>query len=67
MASALDSTATGARPSHEAIESTGLNTTGFDETPQQRLDRSAMEMAKRAENEINDDKTKIPGDSIFTK
>jgi hypothetical protein len=67
MTSGLDSTKTGARPSHEAIESTGRNATGVAEIPQERLDHSAMEMAKRAENQIHADETTVPGNSIFTK
>jgi hypothetical protein len=67
MASGLDSTKTGTRPSHEAIESTGGNATGVAETPEERLDHSAMEMAKRAQNRIHADETKNPGNSIFTK
>ena len=67
MASGLDSTKTGARPSHEAIESTGGNATGVAETPEERLDHVAMDMAKRAQNQIHADETKNPGQSIFTK
>jgi hypothetical protein len=67
MASGLDSTKTGARPSHEAIESTGGEADKGSETPSQRLDHEAMESAKRAQNRIHDDETKNPGTSIFTK
>jgi len=67
MASGLDSTKTGARPSHEAIESTGGEATETDETPSQRLDHEAMESAKRAQNRIHADETVVPGSSIFTK
>jgi hypothetical protein len=67
MASGLDSTKTGARPSHEAIESTGGNATGVAETSEERLDHAAMEMAKRAQNQIHADETTNPGQSIFTK
>jgi len=67
MASGLDSTKTGARPSHESIESTGGNATGVVETPSQRLDHEAMESAKRAQNRIHDNEQKIPGSTIFTK
>jgi len=67
MATGVNATKTPARPSHEAIESTGGNATGVAETPEERLDHSAMEMAKRAQNRIHDNETKIPGDSIFTK
>lgn len=66
MAGGLDSTKTADRPSHEAIESTGGEATeGL--TPERRLDREAMESAKRAQNRIHDDETKNPGTSIFTK
>jgi hypothetical protein len=65
MAIGLDSTKTAARPSHEAIESTGGQAT--EDSPQSRLDHEAMESAKRAQNRIHDDETKNPGTSIFTK
>ncbi len=65
MPAGLDSTKTAERPSHEAIESTGGSDT--EATPQQRLDREAMESAKRAQNRIHDDEAKNPGTSIFTK
>jgi hypothetical protein len=65
MASGLDSTKTADRPSHEAIESTGDD--AVESTPEQRLDRDAMESAKRAQNRIHADETKNPGTSIFTK
>jgi len=67
MASGLDSTKTGARPSHEAIESTGGNATNATETPRERLDHEAMESAKRAQNRIHSNETKNPGTSEFTK
>jgi len=67
MASGLDSTKTGARPSHEAIESTGGNATGVAETPQERVDHAAMESAKRASNRIHSNEEKIPGSTIFSK
>ncbi len=67
MAIGLDSTKTAGRPSHEAIESTGGIADAAVETPQQRLDRMAMESAKRAQNRIHADEGKIPGSSIFTK
>jgi hypothetical protein len=67
MASGLDSTKTPARPSHEAIESTGDNATDATESAAKRLDQSAMESAKRAQNRIHDDEQKNPEDTIFTK
>ena len=67
MASGLDSTKTPARPSHEAIESTGGNATNADESAHKRLDHEAMQSAKRAQNRIHDDEQKNPEDTIFTK
>jgi hypothetical protein len=65
MASGLDSTKTADRPSHEAVEETVADSA--EGTPEQRLDREAMESAKRAQNRIHEDETKNPGSSIFTK
>lgn len=67
MATGLDSTKTAGRPSHEALESTGSVADAGRQTPQQRLDRSAMQSAKRAQNRIHADEGNIPGTSIFTK
>ena len=67
MASGLDSTKTPARPSHEAIESTGGNATDVESSERERLDREAMQSAKRAQNRIHDDEGKNPGNQIFTK
>jgi hypothetical protein len=67
MASGLDSTKTPARPSHEAIESTGGNATDAAETPRKHMDHEAMESAKRAQNRMHDNETKNPGSSEFTK
>jgi hypothetical protein len=67
MASGLDSTKTGGRPAHEAIETTGGAADPATETPRQREDVEAMESAKRAQNRIHDNETKNPGNSIFTK
>jgi hypothetical protein len=67
MASGLDSTKTGARPSHEAIESTGGNASNVDETAEKRLDHEAMESAKRAQNRMKDNEGKNPGSQEFTK
>ena len=61
MAQGMDATKTPGRPSHEAIESTG------EESDESRLNKDAMESAKRAENRITSDETKLPGSSVFTK
>jgi hypothetical protein len=67
MASGLDSTKTGSRPSHESIESTGGNATGVAETPLERVDHEAMSSAKRAQKRIHDNEGKNPGTQLFTK
>ena len=61
MAQGIDATKTPGRPSHEALEPSG------EESEKSRLDKVAMESAKRAENRIHSDETNIPGSSIFTK
>jgi hypothetical protein len=61
MAQGIDATKTPERPSHEALEETG------EESNASRLDKSAMESAKRATNRIHADQTTDPGNSIFTK
>jgi hypothetical protein len=66
MAQGLDSTKTGARPSHEAIEE-GATATEVGKTDQQKLDHIAMESAKRAQNRIHSDEETTPGNSIFSK
>ncbi len=67
MASGLDATKTPARPSHEALETTGGQATEITETPLERVDHDAMESAKRAQNRIRSNEGKTPGSQIFTK
>lgn len=67
MASGLDTTKTPARPSHEAVETTGGQATELTETPLEHADHEAMESAKRAQNRIHADEGKNPGSQIFTK
>ncbi len=67
MASGLDATKTPARPSHEALETTGGQATEIAETPLEHVDHEAMESAKRAQNRIHADEGKNPGTQIFTK
>ncbi|MEO8735718.1 MAG: hypothetical protein ABI380_04190 [Edaphobacter sp.] len=66
MAQGLDSTKTGARPSHEAIEEDN-SATEVGKTDQQKMDHVAMESAKRAENRIHSNEETTPGNSIFSK
>ena len=57
MAQGIDATKTPGRPSHEAVEDTG------SESEKSRLDKDAMESAKRAQNRIHSDGR--AGESIF--
>ncbi|HEY0161263.1 MAG TPA: hypothetical protein VGB69_01170 [Edaphobacter sp.] len=66
MAQGLNSTKTGTRPSHEALEE-NVHATEADRTEQQKIDDLAMESAKRAQNRIHDDEGTTPGSTIFTK
>jgi hypothetical protein len=66
MAQGLNSTKTGARPSHEAIEK-NASATEIGKTPQERVDDEAMQTAKRAQNRIHTNENVTPGNQIFTK
>lgn len=66
MAQGLNSTKTGARPAHEAIES-NASATEVNKTPEQKVDDAAMESAKRAQNRIHSNENKTPGNTMFTK
>jgi hypothetical protein len=61
MAQGIDATKIPGRPFHEAIEETG------SESEASKLDKVAMESAKRSQNRIHTDETNVPGSSIFTK
>ncbi len=63
----LNSTKSGARPSHEAIEQHTGDATDAAKTEQEKIDRVAMESAKRSQNRIHADEQRNPEDTIFTK
>jgi hypothetical protein len=66
MAQGINSSKTGARPSHEAIESESTATEA-GKTDQQKMDHAAMESAKRAQNRIHSNEETTPGNSVFSK
>jgi hypothetical protein len=66
MAQGLDSTKTGARPSHEAIEE-DTSATEVGKSDEEKLDHLGMESAKRAQNRIHSNEETTPGNSIFSK
>ena len=67
MAQGIDSTKTPARPSHEAVESSTGDATDVAKSEQHKLDHTAMESAKRAQNRIHADEDANPGTDLFTK
>jgi hypothetical protein len=62
----LNSTKTGARPAHEAIESNAI-ATEVGKSEQQKMDDAAMQSAKRAQNRIHSNEETTPGNTIFSK
>ena len=66
MAQGLDSTKTGARPSHEAIEEE-TTATEVGKSDDEKLNHVGMESAKRAQNRIHSNEETTPGNSIFSK
>ncbi len=60
MAQGLDSTKLAGRPSGEATEESG------EESCASKIDKVAMESAKRAQNRIHSDEAVIPGSTEFT-
>jgi hypothetical protein len=66
MAQGLNSTKTGARPSHEAIEQEAP-ATEVGKNKEQKMDHAAMQSAKRAQNRIHSNEETTHGNSIFSK
>ena len=66
MAQGVNSSKTPARPSHEAIEQEA-DATVAGKNDQQRMDKAAMESAKRAQNRIHGEEQVNPEDTMFTK
>jgi hypothetical protein len=67
MAHGVDSTKTPGRPSHEALEKGAEEVTEAGKSEEHKIDRAAMQGAKRAENRIKANIDSTPGNSIFTK
>ena len=67
MAQGVDATKTPARPSHEAIEGHTGDATDVAKDEQSKMDRVAMEGAKRANNRIHSDEGSIPGSTLISK
>ena len=67
MAQGINATKTAARPSHEAIENKPGSVTNVGKTEEQKMDKIAMESAKRASNRIHSNEETTPGNTIFSK
>lgn len=67
MAQGVNATKTGARPSHEALENKPGTLTKEGMTEDQKMDKVAMEGAKRAQNRIHSNEETTPGNTLFTK
>lgn len=63
----LNSTKSSARPSSEALEEHTGDATDAGKTEQQKMDRVAMESAKRGENRLLADEGNIPGSTLISK
>ena len=66
MAQGMNSSKTGARPSHEAVEENS-SATEVGKNDQQKMDHAAMESAKRAQNRIHSNEETTPANSVFSK
>ena len=63
----LNSAKTASTPSHDHLVDGGETADDSLLTEAQRLDRSAMESAKRAQNRIHNNEEKSPESTIFSK
>jgi hypothetical protein len=60
----LNSTQTAVSPAHDHLVSDATEVTKSEE---ERIDRTAMQMARRAQNRIHNSEERLPEDTIFTK
>jgi hypothetical protein len=68
MEQELHTSKTGARPSYEAIENkVGAEPMTVAEAEEKKIDKVAMQGAKRAENRMHNNEERIPGSTIFSK
>ena len=63
----LNSTKSPIRPSHESVESHTGDATDAAKSDEHKMDRAAMESAKRSQNRLHNDEENTPGNSIFSK
>jgi len=63
----LNNTKTSSTPSHEAVMSDTPDAVDTSKTVSERLDQSAMQTARRAQNRIHINEERTSGNSIFTK
>jgi hypothetical protein len=63
----LNATKTASLPSHEHLLSDTPDATELGKTEEERMDKLAMESARRGQNRVHANEGKIPGSEIFTK
>jgi len=63
----LNNTKTSSVPSHEAVMSDTPDAVDTSKTVSERLDQSAMQAARRAQNRIHINEERSPESTIFTK
>ncbi len=63
----LKSTKTASNPSHDAIMPDTRDASDRNKTVEQRMDRSAMETARRAQNRLHINEERTPQNTIFSK
>lgn len=63
----LNSTKTSSSPSHEAVMPDTPDATTASKTASEKLNQSAMQTARRAQNRIHINEERSPESTIFTK
>jgi len=63
----LNSTQTAVSPAHDHLVSDTPDATEVTKSEEERIDRTAMQMARRAQNRIHNSEERLPEDTIFTK
>jgi hypothetical protein len=63
----INATKTASLPSHDHLLSDTPDATELGKTEEERLDKMAMESARRAQNRVHANEGRTPGSEIFTK
>jgi hypothetical protein len=63
----LNSTKDAFSPAHQHLQQNAPEAVTVNKTDEEKMDKMAMESARRAENRISNNAERIPGDTIFSK